>query len=68
MTRHYGTVWCPISIRLESDRPVGDPYTSVELTASFEHESGETYEVPGFWAGERDWEVRFSPPLPGSWE
>ncbi len=38
------------------------------MTAVFEHESGTTYEVPGFWDGDSTWKVRFSPPEPGRWE
>jgi hypothetical protein len=59
--------WSPVELSLSSDDPQSSPYTDVEVTAAFEHESGERHEIPGFWDGDRTWRVRFSPPRPGRW-
>lgn len=40
----------------------------VQLTATFEHESGTKVEgIPGFYNGDGEWVVRFSPTKPGRW-
>lgn len=61
------TVWTPVEIELAADGSFDNPYTAVEVDAVFEHESGTTYEVPGFWDGGSTWRVRFAPPEPGEW-
>ena len=68
METYHGTVWSPVSISLRSDELVSEPYTNVRVTATFTSESGQTYEIPGFWDGGNKWEVRFAPPAPGTWE
>jgi len=50
---------------LSADAP--EPF-AVELTATFEHESGRTIAaLPGFYDGDGRWGVRFSPTRPGTW-
>jgi hypothetical protein len=61
------TVWTPVDVTLSSDRQFDNPYTDVAVTATFEHESGDTHEIPGFWDGGTTWKVRFAPPNPGEW-
>ena len=53
-----------------TDNPVRD----VELVATWRHERGTTYEVPGFWDGDGEggveggvFKVRFTPTEPGTW-
>lgn len=62
------TVWSPVELALRANRQHGNPYTDVAVSATFEHESGESHEIPGFWDGESKWQVRFAPPRPGRWE
>ena len=62
------TEWRPVNIELSADGSFDNPYTAVEVNAVFEHESGRSYEVPGFWDGDSTWNVRFPPPEPGEWE
>lgn len=62
------TVWSPIELTLRADRRYENPYTDVTVRATFEHESGETHEIPGFWDGGNTWRVRFAPTRPGQWE
>ena len=38
-----------------------DPFNQIELTVCFTHaDSGEEKRVPAFWAGGREWRVRFT--------
>lgn len=62
------TTWTPVEISLAANRRPANPYTDLTVTGTFEHESGETHDIPGFWDGGRDWWVRFAPTLPGRWE
>lgn len=59
--------WEAIEIDLRATERMENPYLNAEVHATFEHESGETHEIPGFWDGGRDWCVRFAPPQPGTW-
>ncbi len=60
--------WTTYEITLVSGTAYENPYTDVELTAEFTHESGITYRRPGYWDGESTWKVRFAPPnATGTW-
>ena len=61
------TVWSPIERSLYAGAKYDNPYTDVIFRAQFEHESGTIHEQRGFWNGEDEWIVRFSPPKPGNW-
>ena len=39
----------------------------VTLDASFVHEDGTAFSIPGFWDGDENWKVRFTPTEPGDW-
>ena len=45
-----------------------DPFNEVDLDVVVRHSGGDVWRVPAYWAGEREWRVRFSPPKPGSYE
>jgi len=60
-------VWTPVEFTLRAGQRYANPYTDVTVTATFEHESGTTHEVPGFWDGDGEWRVRFAPTEPGRW-
>ncbi|WP_231743687.1 DUF5060 domain-containing protein [Stieleria neptunia] len=53
-----------IRFRVESlsDRPV-----DVEFGATFSNESGDRFDVPGFYNGNDEYRVRFTPPSTGRW-
>jgi hypothetical protein len=52
---------------LSADGVDGDPF-AVPLAADFRHESGERIGgVPGFYAGDGEWVIRFSPTRTGTW-
>ncbi|MEW1956461.1 DUF4038 domain-containing protein [Kineococcus sp. NPDC059986] len=60
--------WSPHEIALTADTPHSDPYTAVDVWATFTHESGRTVRRPAFWDGGSTWRVRFaSPGLTGRW-
>jgi hypothetical protein len=61
------SVWSPVEVTLHADERFENPYTDVAVTGTFEHESGTTHEVPGFWDGDSTWRVRFAPTEPGEW-
>lgn len=62
------SVWDPVELELAAAATYENPHTDVALTAAFEHESGDGYEVAGFHDGGGTWRVRFAPPDPGRWE
>jgi len=43
----------------------GDPFNEIELDVVFKDTEGGSWRVPGFWAGDREWRVRFAAPRPG---
>ncbi len=44
-----------------------DPFNEIELDIVITHEDGESWVVPAFWAGDREWRVRFSAPKYGAY-
>ncbi len=56
----------PVEVTLTAEREA--TYRDTELDAVFTGPGGETRRVPGFWAGERLWRVRFAPPTAGRWQ
>lgn len=51
-----------------SGKSYADPFNTIEVDAALIHESGQTWQVPSFWAGGQEWRVRFAPPLPGNYK
>ena len=51
----------------KSDAERSDPFNALELDALVTG-AGRSWRVPAFWAGGRDWRVRFTPPEPGVYE
>ena len=60
--------WKPCEITFEPTESYANPYGDVALSATFEHKSGERYEIPGFWNGDDEWKIRFAPPREGKWD
>lgn len=52
-------------IELTAREQYANPYTEVELSASFENEAGEVIVRPAFWDGGDRWKVRFTAPKSG---
>lgn len=61
------TTWHPHEVTLTAATAPSGAYERFPV-ARFEHESGATYEVPGFWDGGDVYRVRFAPPATGTWE
>lgn len=47
-------------IILEAENDYDNPYTDVELSATFRDERGETVYRPAFWDGDNRWKIRFN--------
>ncbi|MFB6150489.1 MAG: DUF4038 domain-containing protein [Haloarculaceae archaeon] len=61
------TTWHPHELTFEAADPPANPYGEDLLEARFEHETGTSYTVPGFWDGDETFRVRFAPTEPGTW-
>jgi hypothetical protein len=48
-----------------SGRQYSDPFNQVDVDAVVTLPSGGEERVPGFWAGDSTWRVRYAPPAPG---
>lgn len=59
--------WSPHEIAFSAGRSYAAPFQEVDLRVTFFAPDGERFTVPGFWNGGRDWRVRFSPNLAGTW-
>src|ERR1035437_1541919 len=51
----------------KSSKPRKDPFNEVELSVRFTSADGKEKLVPAFWAGGRNWRVRFSSPMTGTY-
>ena len=54
-------------IVLHSNKTYENPFMDVDINAVFTHEDGTVIGLPGFWNGENEWKVRFSPNKVGAW-
>jgi len=52
-------------VALASDKHYSNPFTDVMLDVAFTDPDGTTKTVPAFWAGDRQWKVRYASPLMG---
>lgn len=53
---------------LHSTKTYANPFLDVEIDAVFTHaKSGKQVSLPGFWNGNDEWKVRFSPDEAGEW-
>jgi hypothetical protein len=52
-------------LSFQSSAAYSDPFNEVSLTAVFTDENGRETTVPGFWAGEGVWKIRFASPNTG---
>ncbi len=61
------TVYERLEIILHSDKEYENPFMDVDIDAVFSCEDGTQIALPGFWNGENEWKVRFSPNKAGAW-
>ena len=66
-TRMTIPLWQRGDIVLTSEKQYENPYTDVDVDATFVHESGEEIHLYGFWNGGDEWRVRFAPTKTGVW-
>ncbi len=59
-------LWQRGDIVLKSEKQYENPYTDVDVDATFVHESGEEIHLYGFWNGGDGWRSSFSTCLQGS--
>ena len=59
--------WTPVQIELVSTKKYDNPYSDVELTATFTHSDGTVITIPGFWYEGNTFAARFSPTKAGVW-
>ena len=60
-------LWTPFDLEIAGRTTLENPF-SAELTGVFTGPDGHRLAVPGFYAGEGRWVVRFAPTVPGTWE
>ncbi len=58
---------CMTELSFLSNKAYEEPFNEIELDVVFEGDGGKQKTVPGFWAGENVWKVRFSTPIPGKY-
>lgn len=54
-----------VELKLVSHKQYKDPFNQIEVDVEFDDPLGNTLHVPAFWAGGREWRVRYSPGSPG---
>jgi hypothetical protein len=55
-----------VEIPLKAERDHADPFNTVTVDVDVTDPAGRTLRVPAFWAGGKDWRVRYASPLPGT--
>ncbi len=55
-----------VEITFTATRDYRDPFRDIALDAVFQTPRGRTLKVPGFWAGGREWKVRYASPEAGT--
>ena len=64
---HFGRQHDVIDIRFQVEDAPPQPF-DVKLSAVFEDEAGQQITVPGFYNGDSEYRIRFTPPSPGKWK
>jgi acetyl esterase/lipase len=55
-----------VEIPLKSERDHADPFNTVTVDVDVTDPAGRLLRVPAFWAGGKEWRVRYASPLPGT--
>lgn len=53
-------------VSLVSDKAYKNPFTEIELDAIVTQPGGKRLRVPMFWAGNKQWRLRYASPLTGA--
>ena len=61
----YDLVELTVDLQANYDNPFDQ--REVSLDATFSHQGGTNLSIPGFWDGEEEWRVRFTPTESGLW-
>jgi len=61
-TQHEVSEWV-----YRTNQHYGDPFNDLELDAVITGPDGQTWQVPAYWSGGREWRIRFAPPQPGAY-
>ncbi len=68
MKNHISAVQKEVcELSYNSKKENASPFNDVELDVRFTHSSGREWLVPAFWSGDKEWRVRFAPPLEGGY-
>jgi len=59
-----GTTGMATEWSYNSGKQYSDPFNQVEVDAIITTPSGREERIPGFWAGDSTWRVRYAPPIP----
>ncbi|SEO52406.1 DUF4038 domain-containing protein [Paenibacillus sp. OV219] len=60
-------LWSCVELTFEAARSYENPFMDVELHARFTGSNGQELLIPGYWAGDHQWKVRFTPSAAGDW-
>ncbi|MDR0542878.1 MAG: DUF4038 domain-containing protein, partial [Dysgonamonadaceae bacterium] len=60
-------IWKRTDLVLFGAQTYSNPYSDVIVSAVFTHENGDEIKLSGFWNGDNEWRVRFSPTKTGIW-
>ncbi|MEA2607774.1 MAG: hypothetical protein QOJ75_17 [Chloroflexota bacterium] len=64
----FSKVNIPIELSFQAQLPHADPFNDVELDVDVTGPDGATWIVPGFWAGDDRFKIRFAGPVEGRYE
>jgi|GEM_PF-1293975 hypothetical protein len=59
--------WHPVDIQLSTKTAYANPFMDVNVQAKFSGPGNTSLTIPGFYAGNNVWKVRFAPTKIGSW-
>ncbi len=57
--------WTSYEISIQSSKKYNNPYTDVDVWATFINDKGDSLVRPAFWDGGNGWKLRFAPPDAG---
>lgn len=59
--------WCIAELTLTSNKTYANPFTDVDVDATFTGPGGLIISRPVFWDGGNTWKIRFAAPVAGTW-
>jgi len=60
--------WKVLEISLTSSKKYANPFSEVEVNATFSGPHGKIIIRPAFWDGDSTWKIRFAPTVTGKWK